>query len=328
VYQIPEKHVPRGWLPYPLISLVLGAVLVLTTACGAPVSAGRATTSQGSSGSSTTHTGLVRVVVAENFWGSIVRQEAGSRAGVTSIITNPNADPHAYEPTTGDARLFAQAQYIVINGAGYDPWASRLLAANPVQGRRILVIADLIGKKQGDNPHLWYAPSYVTRVAARVTGDLSAADPHHASYFRAQHARFINGALKGYFQEIRSIKQHYRGVPVGATESIFDYLASALGLNLITPTGFMKALSEGTEPTAQDKAMFDQQVSQKRMRVLAYNIQNAIPDVTALVTKARSAHIPVVPITETLRPAGASFQAWQLGQLKALAAALHTATGR
>jgi zinc/manganese transport system substrate-binding protein len=270
---------------------------------------------------------MLRVVVAENSWGSIVRQEAGSRANVTSIITNPNADPHAYEPTTSDARLFAQARYVVINGAGYDPWASKLLAANPVNGRRVLVVGDLIGKKEGDNPHMWYGPSYVTRFAARVTSDLSAAEPGAAAYFRQQHTHFANGALKGYFQEISFIKKHYSGVPVGATESIFVYLASALGLNLITPPEFMKALSEGTEPTAQDKATFDRQVTQKQIKVLAYNIQNSTPDVTALVSKARAGHIPVVAITETLQPATASFQAWQLGQLKALAAALHQATG-
>src|SRR5579859_6639077 len=136
----------------------------------------RASTPQVSRQATTWHAGAIRVVVAESFWGSIVRQEAGSRAVVTSIITNPNADPHAYEPTTGDARLFAQSKYVVINGAGYDPWASKLLSANPVKGRRVLVVGDLLGKKEGDNPHMWYGPSYVTRVAARVTSDLSAVE--------------------------------------------------------------------------------------------------------------------------------------------------------
>ena len=309
-----------------LFVLLLAAALL--AGCGGAADGATTKPTQGSQGVSKPPGGKLRVVVAENFWGSIARQEAGSKADVTSIITNPNADPHGYEPTISDARLFAQAQYVVINGAGYDPWASKLLAANPVTCRRVLVIGDLIGKKECDNPHLWYGPSYVTHVADRVTSDLSAADPHDAGYFRRQHAQFINGALKDYFDEISLIKTRYRGVPVGATESIFVYLASALGLNLITPPGFMKALSEGTEPTAQDKAAFDQQISEKKIKVLAYNSQNSTPDVTSLVNKARSQHIPVVPMTETLQPAGASFQAWQLGQLKALAAALHTATGR
>jgi zinc/manganese transport system substrate-binding protein len=317
-----------SWLLQRISFLILAAVTVLPAVSGTPADAAPTNASLVSQSNAHVHARLLRVVVAENFWGSIVHQEAGSKATVTSIITNPNADPHSYEPTTADARLFAQAQYVVINGAGYDPWASKLLAANPVKGRRVLVIGDLIGKKEGDNPHLWYGPPYVSQVAARVARDLSALDRADTAYFGRQHAYIINVALHGYFQEINLIRKRYRGVPVGATESIFVYLASALGLNLITPSGFMKALSEGSEPTAQDKATFDRQVSQKQIKVLAYNIQNATPDVTALVSKARAERIPVVPITETLQPATASFQAWQLGQLRALASALHTATGR
>jgi zinc/manganese transport system substrate-binding protein len=269
----------------------------------------------------------VRIVVAENFWGSIVQQEAGSHATVTSIITNPNTDPHAYEPTTTDARLMAQAQYVVFNGAGYDPWVQKLLAANPVNHRAELNVSSLIGKKVGDNPHMWYSPGYVTRVANQVTADLKRLDPRDASSYTQLHNRFVHTALKGYFGEINLIARKYHGVSVGATESIFVYLASALHLNLITPPGFMKALSEGTGPTAQDRATFDDQITHKKIKVFVFNIQNSTPDTTALESKARAEHIPVVAITETLQPASASFQVWQTRQLTALASALAKATG-
>jgi zinc/manganese transport system substrate-binding protein len=266
-------------------------------------------------------------VVAENFWGSIAKQEAGTRAQVTSIIVNPNADPHAYEPTVSDARLLANAQYFILNGAGYDPWGQRMVAANPVKGRRVLNIGDLNGKKEGDNPHMWYSPTYVSRVAARITSDLTALDPADAAYFAQQHKYFVNVALRPYHQEISRIASRYHGVPVAATESIFQYLAQALHLNLITPYGFMKAISEGTEPDAQDKATFDQQVTQKKIKVFVFNSQNSTPDTNALEQKAKAQHIPVMAITETLQPATASFQAWQVAQLKALDRALMQATG-
>ena len=272
--------------------------------------------------------GALQVVVAENFWGSIAKQEGGDRANVTSIVVNPNADPHAYEPTTADARLMANAKYVVYNGAGYDPWAPKLLAANPVGGRRVLEVGKLIGKKEGDNPHMWYAPSYVARVAAQITTDYKRLDPPDAAYFERRHANFMNVALKPYTAEISLISQKYQGVPVGATESIFVYLAQTLKLNLITPPGFMKAMSEGTGPTAQDKSTFDHQIASKEIKVFVYNSQNATPDTNALEAKAKAQHIPVVPITETLQPAGATFQAWQTSQLRALAAALHRATRR
>jgi zinc/manganese transport system substrate-binding protein len=267
------------------------------------------------------------VIVAENFWGSIVKQAAGSHAQVVSIITNPNSDPHSYEPTTGDARALAQAQYVVYNGAGYDPWVQKLLAANPVHGRSVLNIGDLIGKKEGDNPHMWYSPTYVTRVANKVEADLARLDRADSRYFAGQRDHFLKATLKGYFGEIATIARRYHGVPVGATESIFVYLASALHLNLITPPGFMKALSEGTEPTAQDKATFDDQIAHRQIKVFLFNIQNATPDATSLEQKAKSEGIPIVAITETLQPAGASFQGWQLSQLQALARALAKATG-
>jgi zinc/manganese transport system substrate-binding protein len=300
---------------------------VLATAVSTSVLIGCGSGSAGSA-STSVPSGVFQVAVAENFWGSIAKQEGGDRAHVTSIIVNPNADPHAYEPTTGDARLMANAKYVVYNGAGYDPWAPKLLAANPVNGRRVLEVGKLIGKNEGDNPHMWYGPSYVARVAAQITADYKRLDPRDAAYFERRHTAFMNVALKPYHAEISLIERKYHGVPAGSTESIFQYLAQALHLTLITPPGFMKAISEGTGPTAQDKSTFDQQIARKEIKVFVYNSQNATPDTNALEAKAKAQHIPVVPITETLQPAGASFQTWQTSQLRVLAAALRGATGR
>jgi zinc/manganese transport system substrate-binding protein len=303
-------------------SLAVLAVVVSLSALGGW------TTGSAASAPRAARSGALQVAVAENFWGSIARQEGGNRAHVTSIIVSPHADPHAYEPSIADARLLASAQYVVYNGAGYDPWVPRMLDANPVNGRRVLEVGLLIGKTEGDNPHMWYSPGYVARVAAQITSDYKRLDPHDAAYFDRQHAYFTNVGLKPYHQEIALIARKFHSVKVGATESIFQYLAQALHLNLITPYGFMKALSEGTEPTAQDKATFDRQITRKEMKVFVLNSQNSTPDTNALETKARAEGIPVVPITETLQPAAASFQTWQTSQLRALAAALHRATGR
>ena len=134
--------------------------------------------------------------------------------------------------------------------------------------------------------------------------------------------------LKDYNDTISTIKQKYKGTPVASTESIFAYMAQPLELNLTTPPKFMNAISEGQTPTAADKATFDQQVTQKQIKVFVYNSQNATPDTDALKQKAQAANIPIVPITETLTPATASFQAWQVGELKALQQALAKSTGR
>jgi len=270
----------------------------------------------------------VQVVSAENFWGSIATQVGGDHVKVTSIITNPATDPHDYEPKPTDARTVANAHYVILNGAGYDAWGQKLLDANPVNGRKVLNVGDLVGKKEGDNPHLWYSPEYVMRVVDQITADLKNLDQADAAYFDQQRQKFVSIGLKNYNDTINTIKQKYQGIPVGSTESIFAYLAQPLGVNLTTPPKFMAAISEGQAPTASDKATFDKQITQKQIKILIFNSQNSTPDTNALKQKAQAAGIPVVPITETLTPATATFQDWQVGQLKTLQQALAKSTGK
>jgi len=273
-------------------------------------------------------TAPLRVVAAENFWGSIATQLGGDRVQVTSVITNPSTDPHEYEPTAQDARTLAEAQLVIVNGIGYDPWAPELLAANPVKGRLVITVGDVVGIKPGGNPHRWYSPGDVQQVIGAIVADYKQLDPKDSSYFDRERLSFETNGLGAYKAEIATIRRRYAGVPVGASESIFAPLAQALGLDLVTPSSFLKAISEGTEPTAADKTTIDRQLADHQIKVWVYNSQNSTPDVQRLTDEAHSKGIPVTTITETLTPATATFQAWQVAQLKALAAALHKATGR
>jgi zinc/manganese transport system substrate-binding protein len=268
------------------------------------------------------------VVAAENFWGSIARQLGGSHVTEASIITNPDTDPHDYEPTAGDARTIASAQLVIVNGIGYDPWAPKLIAANPVPGRATLTAGSLLGLKDGDNPHQWYSAAHVRQVIAAITADYKRLDPADAGYFTSRQQWFSTTALARYNQLITQIKDTYAGTPVGASESIVSPLAATLGLKMATPYSFLKAISEGSEPTAQDKAAIDAQIKNRQIKIYIYNSQNATPDVAAQVRAAKAGHIPVTTVTETLAPAGATFQQWQVSQLEQLAAALHQATGK
>jgi zinc/manganese transport system substrate-binding protein len=299
-----------------IAALVPPVVAVALVACGC-----------GSSSASETG-GRVRVVAAENFWGSIARQVGGAHATVDSVITNPAEDPHSYEPTTNDARTMATAQLAIVNGAAYDPWAPKLLAANPVPGRLTLTVGSLFGLKAGDNPHRWYDPAEVTAVAHAIAGDLEKLDPAHRAYFARQLQQFDTQGLSEYHRLIAQIRHRYAGVPVGASESIFALQAPSLGLNLITPASFMKAITEGTEVTAQDTIAVEHQLTGHAIKVWVYNSQNVTPEISRLNGLARSARIPIATVTETLSPATASFQQWQAAQLQRLQAALRQATGR
>jgi zinc/manganese transport system substrate-binding protein len=265
--------------------------------------------------------GLINVVAGENFWGSIAGQLGGSRVSVHSVVTDPNADPHEYESSTEDARAFAEADLVVLNGAGYDDWGQKLLDANSSSHRQVLNIAQLLGRKPGDNPHFWYNPDYVMTVADKITAEYKAIDPNSASFFDQQRSAFAT-SLKPYSDRIAEIKSKYAGTPIGSTESIFVYMAAALGLNLISPPEFMNAVAEGTDPPASAVATFHDQVAGRLIRVLVYNIQASSALTTSLKQLAQQQGIPSVGVTETLQPVGAAFQDWQRAQLTALEAAL------
>jgi zinc/manganese transport system substrate-binding protein len=272
--------------------------------------------------SGATSGGRIRVVVAENFWGSIVAQLAGSDADVTSVIANPDADPHDYEPTAGDARTIAAAQYVIVNGIGYDAWAQKLLDANPEQDRRVLNVGELLGLDAGSNPHQWYSPVSVRRFIARVSTDLAKLDPSHRDAYARRRRAYESTGLGEYNRLLAEIKRRFAGQPIGATESIVAPWAVGAGLEMLTPVSFLDAIAEGNEPTRSDKAIVDEQIADRKIKVLVYNSQNATPDVQRLVDAARRQHIPVTTVTETLVPEHATFQAWQVRELRSLLDAL------
>jgi zinc/manganese transport system substrate-binding protein len=280
--------------------------------------------STGSGGGTT----VITAAASINAWGSILAQLGGTHVKTTSIITNPDTDPHDYEPTPADARVIDAASLFVENGIGYDSWAAKAVEASPDSNRTVIDVGDLLKIPADGNPHRWYSPSDVETVADAITAALKKADAADAAYFDTQRATFENAGLAKYHQLINDIKTKYAGTPVGASESIFAPLSDALSLDLITPASFLKAISEGTDPSAADKSTIDAQISGKKIKVYVFNSQNSTPDVAAQVAAAKKVGIPVASVTETLSPAGASFQDWQSAQLQALETALAKATGR
>jgi zinc/manganese transport system substrate-binding protein len=269
----------------------------------------------------------ITVVATTSAWGSILSQLGGDRVHAVSLISNPNTDPHDYEPTPADARALSLARLVVENGLGYDGWAARVLAASPDSRRHLVIVGDLVDAPSDGNPHLWYSPADVQALADAVTSALRRIDPADAGYFSQQRVRF-DQLLTRYRSLIDDIRARYAGVPVGASESVVGPLAEALGLDLVTPPALLRAVSEGVDPSATDKTTVDRQIREHTIKVFIVNRQNSTPDVTAQVDAARSAGIPVVDVTETLSPASASYQSWQVGQLEQLRAALQQATGR
>jgi zinc/manganese transport system substrate-binding protein len=279
-------------------------------------------------GGRTTATGAkLNVVAAENFWGSIAAQLGGDRATVDSVIVDPSTDPHDYEPTPSDARELAGAKVAVVNGIGYDNWATRLLAADG-GAAQVVSAGDVLGLSEGDNPHQWYSPSSVRRVAAAITTAFQRADPKDAAYFAGRRRLFLTKGLARYDALRAEIRRRFAGVPVGYSETIFEPLGHDLGLRLLTPTAFATAIAEGADVSVRDKETVDNQLRRHEIAVWVFNSQNVTPEVNQLNALARAERIPLTTVTETLSPASATFQQWQVAELERLLTALHRATGR
>ena len=307
--------------------LAIGAAAALAAGCSTksavPTGSGGSDGSAGSGGSK------IAVVAAENFWGSIALQLGGSHVVETSIITNPDTDPHSYEATPDDAKLIAGARLFIQNGIGYDTsWAPKLVSANPASGRDVLTVGDVVGLKDGDNPHQWYSHDSVYKVIDAIVAEYKKLDPADAAYFDAQKQTFETTTLATYNQLESDIKTKYAGTPIGASESIVSPLADTLGLKMATPYSFLKDISEGNDPSVADKTTIDGQIKGKQIKVYVYNSQNSTPDIAAQVSEAKAAGIPVTTVTETLSPASATFQDWMVGELQGLKTALAQATGR
>lgn len=266
----------------------------------------------------------IPVVAAENFWGSLVSQIGGTHANVTSIVTDPNADPHEYESNAANARAVADACLIIVNGAGYDTWALSLVATSNGQQQTVLNVQELLGEPVDANPHFWYSPYYVNETVKAVYKDLVSIDPADSPYFRQQYAS-LNTSLAVYNARIHEIANQFAGRKVAATEDIFVYLANATKLDLISPPAFMQAVAEGNDPPASSVATFQQDLQNKSATLLVYNQQTVTPLTENMKSLAAQNGIPIVGVTETIQPPDIQFQVWMNAQLIALQNGLNAA---
>jgi zinc/manganese transport system substrate-binding protein len=266
--------------------------------------------------------GVIKVVAAENFWGSLVSQIGGAHVSVLSIVTDPNADPHEYASNTSDARAIADARLVIVNGAGYDSWALQLISASSASNQVVLNVANLLGQQPGANPHFWYDPSYVNITIRQMYSDLVSVDPADSQYFQQQYAA-LKASLGQVAGRIAEIQHQSAGAQVASTESIFVYLANATGLNLVSPPDFMNAVAEGTDPPAASVAIFENQLKSGNVSVLVHNTQTVTPLTQQMEQLAAQYNVSIVAITETIQPPDVSFQVWMNAELLSLQNALN-----
>jgi zinc/manganese transport system substrate-binding protein len=261
----------------------------------------------------------VRIVAAENFYGDLATQIGGSHVAVTSILSNPDDDPHLFESSASTARTIADAQIVIYNGVDYDPWMDKLLSAAPTGDRTVIVAADLTGHKSGDNPHLWYDPQTLPAIAAALAAELSKRDPADAPEYQANLSKF-DAAFADVLKGVTAIKSAYTGTAVTATEPVFGYMAEAMGLKMLNGS-FQIATMNDTEPSPSDVAAFENSLKDGSAKILFYNSQVTDDTTTRLLDLAKAGNVPVIGVTET-EPAGQTIETWFAGQIAAVQSSL------
>jgi zinc/manganese transport system substrate-binding protein len=261
----------------------------------------------------------VTIVAAENFYGDVAAQIGGPHVKVTSILSNPDQDPHLFEANASTARKIAAAQIVIVNGADYDPWMTKLLSASRAPNREIITVAALMHRKAGDNPHLWYDPNTMPAVAKALGASLARLDPNHRAEYEERIGAFQD-SLKSLNDRIAALRQAHAGTAVTATEPVFGYMAAALGFK-VRNERFQLAMMNGTEPRASDIIAFQKDLTGHAVKLLIYNSQVSEELTKKMRAIAQQSSVPVVGVTET-EPGGTTFQIWMLSELSAIEASL------
>jgi zinc/manganese transport system substrate-binding protein len=261
----------------------------------------------------------IPVVAAENFYGDVASQVGGDTVAVTSILSNPDQDPHLFEASPSVARALAHARIAIANGAGYDPWMQKLLAAAKRADRIGIVVADLVGKKPGENPHIWYDPATMAALARHLAAALEKTDPAHAADDRKRLAAFET-SIHAIEARIAAMRARLAGTQVTATEPVFGYMFAALGMQ-VRNMRFQLAVMNGTEPGAADIAAFENDLRTRRVKLLVTNAQASDGIARRMEKLAREAGVPVIAASET-EPPGLTYQQWMTQALDAVDRAL------
>ena len=290
-------------------SVLLGLLLVLFCGLGCAPDA------------AAPRSGTIQIVAAENFYGDLATQIGGDRVTVVSILKDPSVDPHEYESNVDDAKAVANARIVIKNGAGYDAFVDKLLSASPRPQRVVIDVSQLTGHQSGDNPHFWYEPTTMPKVAQKLLDLLTQLDPADKDYF-SQRLQTFNTSEKAVDDRIAALKGRYAGTKVLPTEPVFDYMAEALGLSIVDREGaFQRAVEEGNDPPASAVAEFRRQIASHTIKAVIYNSQAVTPITTQMQDYAKQNGVPVIPVSET-EPTGKTYQQWMLDQLTGLQKAL------
>jgi zinc/manganese transport system substrate-binding protein len=311
---ITTRYSPAARLPRRRRSAILAGTVAALALAAAGCGSSGASTGSGS--------GVINAIGAENEYANVLGQIGGKYVHVSSILNNPNTDPHTFESSPKVAQEVTSAELIVQNGVGYDDFMSKIESASPNPNRKVIVAQDVLGLPGSTpNPHLWYDPKTMPAVAKAMASDLSAIQPAHKAYFQANLTKF-DKSLTPWLNAIAAFKAKYPGTPVATTEPVADYMLQAAGTDNLTPFAFQADIMNGVDPSPQDIALQDGFFTQHKAKVFVYNQQVVDALTTSIRQTALKAGVPVVGVYETMPTPGYDYQSWMLAEVNALTKAV------
>jgi zinc/manganese transport system substrate-binding protein len=267
--------------------------------------------------------GVLRVVASTNVYGDIASIVGGDAVEVTSIIDNPDQDPHEFE-ANGRVQLdLSRADVVIENGGGYDDFVDTMLSASGNDSAIVLNAVEISGKDanaEGFNEHVWYDYTAMAHLGTAIADALGEVDSDGAADYAQNAARFATGVDSLRADALEASTQT-SGIGVVITEPVPGYLLDALELVNLTPPEFTEAVEEDTDiPPALLQSVLNL-IGDGSARLVVYNTQTGGPQTDAVLEVASDHQVPAVGVTETL-PEGMSYLDWQAAVLKSITSAL------
>jgi zinc/manganese transport system substrate-binding protein len=294
---------------------LLGAAGLVLSACGR--------SGTGPQLSAHPHKDQILAVGAENQYADVIAQIGGRYVSVAAIMSNPNTDPHSFEASAQVAQTVSAARLVVQNGVGYDSFMDKIESASPNSARRVIDVQALLHLPDSTrNPHLWYAPGTMRKLAGRLAQDLAELSPGHGAYF-ARNAQRFDASLRPWLNALAGLRRAHPHTPVATTEPVGDYMLEAAGTSNLTPWNMQADIMNGVDPAPQDVGFQSNLFKQHRVKAFLYNQQVTDSLTESFLKLARQYHVPVVGVYETM-PSGYHYQSWMLAEARALERAVQT----
>lgn len=284
-----------------------------------------------------TPTGPIAITATTNVWGSIAEFIGGDMVEVTSIVDQPNIDPHSYEPSARDLLAVQDAEMVLVNGGGYDSFMDSLV--DQAEGSRVILRAvegdgDHSEEEHGDeehseedehdhgshaegNEHVWYDFHVVEEVADQVLASLTQLRPDSAGDFQANHLTFVE-ELDVLEVRIEALREDALGYGVFSLTPLASIMIEEAGFDEYAPSELLEAVEEERDIPPASIAEAEEIFLNPDVLMVITNEQVTDTQMESMAELAESNGLPVVGLSELIPNEDWDYLDWMANNLDVL----------